>query len=186
MIVDVTDPRNPVEKALIPSPAVGQSQMVRMCRGSDLTGNPSDTNVYLLRNVQGGPAATQGYEVWNVTNVNAPTIASTYYGVRSSHKPWWECNTGVAYLVGSKSEAVEANRWRGSQSMVIVDWKVPTTPIYLRTYGLPGGQPGTSGPTVPSLTGRSRRTSIAMRPAPPGRGPGRRHREPTVSGLRRR
>src|SRR5690242_20411635 len=38
MIIDVTDPRNPVEQSLIPAPvsgtSVGQSQMVRMCLGS--------------------------------------------------------------------------------------------------------------------------------------------------------
>src|SRR3954449_8822702 len=34
MIIDVTDPRNPVEKHLIPAPAGGQAQMTRMCLGS--------------------------------------------------------------------------------------------------------------------------------------------------------
>ena len=162
MIIDVTDPKNPVEKALIPAPSagtsVGQSQMVRMCRGSDLTGIASDPNVYLMRNVQGGPAATQGYEVWNVTNVSAPTMVSSLYGIRSTHKLWWECNTGIAYLVGSKNPAhanfLGAPNWRQAQSMVIVDWQNPNAPpIYLRTFGLPGGQPGSSGPTVPSLHG---------------------------------
>ena len=38
MIIDVTDPRNPVEKALIPAPAGGQAQMARMCLGSQLPG----------------------------------------------------------------------------------------------------------------------------------------------------
>src|SRR6476660_5617073 len=40
MIIDLTDPRNPVEQSLIPAPvlgnSVGQSQMVRMCLGSQL------------------------------------------------------------------------------------------------------------------------------------------------------
>jgi hypothetical protein len=160
MIIDVTDPRNPVEKSLISAPfagtSIGQSQMVRMCRGSDLSGNPSDPNVYLMRNVQGGPAATQGYEIWNVTDVNAPTKVSSLYGIRSTHKPWWECNTGIAYLVGSKNPAifVGAPSWRQAQSMVIVDWRNPNAaPNYIRTFGLPGGQPGSSGPTVPSLHG---------------------------------
>src|SRR5690242_15129937 len=64
MIIDVTDPLNPVEKFLIPAPTGGQAQMTRMCSGSDLPhGTPG--HVYLLRNVQGGPSA--GYEVWDVT-----------------------------------------------------------------------------------------------------------------------
>jgi hypothetical protein len=37
--------------------------------------------------------------------------------------------------------------------MLIVDWKTPSTPIYLRTHGLPGGQPSGTGPTPPSLHG---------------------------------
>src|SRR6185369_10634469 len=62
MIIDVTDPKKPVEKFLIPAPTGGQAQMVRMCLGSDL---PQGTagHVYLLRNVQGGTSA--GYQVWD-------------------------------------------------------------------------------------------------------------------------
>ena len=70
MIIDVTDTANPVEKYLIPAPTGGQAQMVRMCLGSDLpSGTPG--HVYLQRNVQGGAQA--GYEVWDVTDVTAPT-----------------------------------------------------------------------------------------------------------------
>src|SRR5512138_1945337 len=74
MIIDVTDPRNPVEKFLIPAPAGGQAQMARMCLGKDLpSGTPG--KVYLMRNVQGGAQA--GYQVWDVTNVSAPVLASS-------------------------------------------------------------------------------------------------------------
>src|SRR5262245_25924187 len=38
--------------------------------------------------------------------------------------------------------------------MVIVDWVDPTKPpVYLRTYGLVGSQPGATGPVPPSLHG---------------------------------
>jgi hypothetical protein len=37
--------------------------------------------------------------------------------------------------------------------MVIVDWKNPAQPIYLRTHGLPGGQPSGTGEIPPSLHG---------------------------------
>ena len=67
-----------------------------------------------------------------------------------THKHWWECKTGIAYLPGSKA----APRWRQGQSMMIVDWRNPTTPVYLRTHGLPGGQPSGDG------TG----TAVAARP----------------------
>src|ERR1700687_2648463 len=151
MIIDVTEPNNPVEKCHIPGTgsvtSFGQSQMARMCLGSDLPHSGTPSHVYLMRNVQGGPAATQGYEVWDVTNVQAPVKTSTYYGIRSSHKLWWECKTGIAYMPGSKSTGPS---WRQSQSMVIVDWSNPnsaTGPIYLRTFGLPGGQPCATLPT---------------------------------------
>jgi hypothetical protein len=66
-----------------------------------------------------------------------------------SHKPWWECNTGIAYLPGSRI----VDDWRTTQSMVIVDWSDLGDPKYLRTHGLPGGQPSGTGPEPPNLHG---------------------------------
>ncbi len=154
MIIDVTDPKKPVENFHIPVPvAGGQSQSERLCLGSQLPGGTAG-KVYMLRNVQGSSAS--GYEVWDVTNVEHPTLASSLRGLRSTHKPWWECNTGIAYLPGSKSAAP---LWRQSQSMIIADWQNPTaTPTILRTYGLVGSQPskpapGGAVPFTPSLHG---------------------------------
>jgi len=150
MIIDATNPERPVEKFHIPVPvAGGQSQSVRMCLGSDLPKGISG-HVYLLRNVQGSSAS--GYEVWDVTNVGNPTLAGEMRGLRNTHKMWWECNTGIAYLPGSKDVAAP-NRWRQGQSMVIVDWSDPAHPQYIRTFGLPGGQPGATGPNSTSLHG---------------------------------
>jgi len=150
IIIDATDPARPVEKFHIPVPAAGgQSQSVRMCLGSDLPkGIPG--HVYLLRNVQGSSAS--GYEVWDVTNVGNPTLAGEMRGLRNTHKMWWECSTGIAYLPGSKDVSAP-NRWRQGQSMVIADWSDPARPQYIRTFGLPGGQPGSTGPTSTSLHG---------------------------------
>jgi hypothetical protein len=151
MIIDVTDPGNPKETAHIPAPVGGQSQMARMCLGSDLNEDLRG-KVYLMRNVQGG--ADSGYEVWDVTDVKKPVMASALRGIRSTHKHWWECNTGVAYLPGSKDDSFGLPLWRQAQSMVIVDWQNPlAAPIYLRTYGLVGAQPGATGPVPPSLHG---------------------------------
>jgi len=148
IIIDATNPEKPVEKFHIPVPvAGGQSQSVRMCLGSDLPkGIPG--HVYLLRNVQGSSAS--GYQVWDVTDVSNPTLAGEMRGLRNTHKMWWECNTGIAYLPGSKNVAP---LWRQGQSMVIVDWSDPANPHYIRTFGLPGGQPGATGPTSTSLHG---------------------------------
>lgn len=146
MIIDVTDPRNPVEKFHIPGTG-GDSQMVRMCLGSDLpSGTPG--NVYLLRNFN------TGYETWDVTNVSAPKLLATFPNIRSTHKLWWECNTGIAYMPGSKNASYGLPLWRQSQSMVIVDWSNPNAPpVYIRTFGLPGGQPSGTGPVPTSLHG---------------------------------
>src|SRR6266581_3159687 len=73
-------------------------------------------------------------------------------GLRNTHKMWWECKTGVAYLPGSRDVAAP-NRWRQGQSMVVADWSNPSSPQYIRTFGLPGGQPGATGPMSTSLHG---------------------------------
>jgi hypothetical protein len=151
MIIDVTDPANPTETAHIPAPVGGQAQMARMCLGSDLNEDLRG-KVYLMRNVQGG--ADSGYEVWDVTDVKKPVMASALRNIRNTHKLWWECNTGIAYLPGSKDATFGLPLWRQAQSMVIVDWQNPhATPTYLRTYGLVGAQPGATGPVPPSLHG---------------------------------
>ena len=148
MIIDVTDPRNPVEKALIPAPTGGQAQMTRMCLGSQLPGGTAG-KVYLMRNVQG--SAQAGYQVYDVTDVKNPVLKSAVTGLRSTHKLWWECNTGIVYMPGSKNTAP---LWRQSQAMLIYDWHdVSNPPVYIRTFGLPGGQPGATGATPNSLHG---------------------------------
>lgn len=151
MIVDVTDPSRPVEKFHIPVTS-GQAQMARMCLGRDLPGGRSD-GVYLLRNIQGGSAS--GYELWDVTDVTAPVLVKALTGIRNTHKHWWECKTGIAYMPGSLNVPAP-NRWRQAQSMVIFDWSNPSSPAspqYIRTFGLPGGQPDATGPVSTSLHG---------------------------------
>jgi len=155
MIIDVTDTANPVEKFMIPSPVGGQSQMARMCLGSDLTGDVNNKKVYLQRNVQGG--ASSGFEVWDVTDVTAPVMTSAIRNIRSTHKQWWECKTGITYAPGSKDTPIQPAGiplWPQSQAMLVMDWKNPNaTPTIIRTFGLPGGQPGATGPTPNSLHG---------------------------------
>src|SRR2546430_3528117 len=155
MLIDVTDPANPVEKFHIPATPGGQSTMVRMCRGNVLPGGQTNS-VYMLRSVQGGPSS--GYEQWDVTNPSAPVRLRALTGIRSTHKLWWECSTGIAYMPGSKDPAAFSGTpvWRQSQSMVVYDWSNPHNgqpPVYIRTFGLPGGQPGATGAVPNSLHG---------------------------------
>jgi hypothetical protein len=153
MVIDVTDPRNPVETAHIPVSG-GQSQSVRMCRGEDLPGG-TPGRVYMMRNVQGGGIAISGYEVWDVTDIRSPVLVSELRALRNTHKPWWECNSGIAYLPGSKDvDATTGQRWRVGQQMMVFDWGNPhMAPQYLRTFGLPGAEPDGTGPLPPSLHG---------------------------------
>ena len=174
MIIDVTDQRNPVEKAHIPVPvAGGQAQMVRMCLGKDLPGGNANA-VYLLRNIQGSTAS--GYELWDVSNpgVTAPVLLKAQRNLRSTHKDWWECTSGIAYMPGSKNATLGPSPlWRTSQSMLIYDWSNPHVnnhatcgsnllaidstavgcPTYIRTYGLVGAQPNGTGTPPQSLHG---------------------------------
>lgn len=154
MIIDISDPKKPVEKFHIPGNAQGaQSQSNRMCLGSDLPGGLPG-HVYMMRNVQSGNAALSGYEVWDVTDVTSPVLTSSIRNLRNTHKHWWECKTGIAYLPGSKGAAYGLPLWRQGQSMMIVDWSNPhAAPVYLRTHGLPGAQPDGVGPVPPSLHG---------------------------------
>jgi len=159
MIVDITDPARPKELFHIPGPAAAngaaQTQSNRMCLGRDLPAGGASNAVYMMRNVQGGGAAVSGYEVWDVTNPSAPTLASSIRALRNTHKHWWECKTGIAYLPGSRDvPASSGQRWRVGQQMMIVDWKNPSmAPQYIRTFGLPGAEPDGTGPLPPTLHG---------------------------------
>ena len=163
MIIDITDPTRPVEKAHIPGPisetpggprriadGAAQTQSNRMCLGSDLPGGTRG-KVYMMRNVQVGTLSVSGYEVWDVTDVSNPTFVSAVRNLRNTHKHWWECKTGIAYLPGSKG--APAPQWRVGQQMVIYDWSNPAAPQYIRSFGLPGAQPGSTGALPPTLHG---------------------------------
>jgi hypothetical protein len=186
MIVDVTDPARPVEKFHIPVPvAGGQAQMARMCLGSDLPGG-APRHVYLLRNVQGSAAQRSGYEIWDVTDVSNPAPVAALLGLRATHKDWWECKSGLAFMPGSR-DVPAPNRWRTPQSMVIFDFGNPPSPTsfgagaqvrpgypkYVRTYGLVGAQPDGTGPAPNSLHGpiSTREHPQAGQPLVRGAGP---------------
>ena len=77
MIIDATNPAQPVELFHIPVPvAGGQAQMARMCLGSDLPKGVQG-HVYLLRNIQGNTAQRSGYEIWDVTDTTNPSPVGT-------------------------------------------------------------------------------------------------------------
>jgi hypothetical protein len=141
-VVDVTDPKQPRYLAHIPAQEglgeQGGAQMVRACDGRSLPkGDPSKT--YLLRTFGG-----QGHEIWDVSKPESPSlITRVSWNLKDTHKSWWECDSGIAYLVSG------VPAWRTRRMTEVFDLSDPTKPVKIRDYGLVGQQPSASG-TVPT------------------------------------
>jgi hypothetical protein len=141
-ILDVTDPKNPVYLHHIPGRSGwGGAQMVQGCHGKDLP-RADSRKTYLLRN-----NGHLSHEVWDVTDLKNPKFVKTVveaedpaWGGKDTHKNWWDCASGVAYLVSS------ASSWRTPRVMRVFDLGDPARPVFVRNFGLVGQEPGSSGP----------------------------------------
>ncbi len=145
-IVDVTDPRQPRFLAHIPGEVgkaeQGGAQMVRVCSGAQLP-RADKGRFYMLR-----VFGNQAHEVWDVTDPAAPTLVTRIVsGLKGTHKNFWECDTGIAYLVSGDP------RWRTSRMTKIYDLSDPAHPAFIRDFGLVGQQPGATGPVPTALHG---------------------------------
>ncbi len=141
-LIDVTDPAKPALIHHIPGPPGGEAQMVRVCSGRDLPRAARD-RTYLLRSL--GHSA---HELWDVTLPGPPQrIAVVADGLRGTHKNWWECDTGIAYLVSG------VPGWRTWRMTQIYDLSDPEQPVHIRDYGLPGQEPGGSSSVLTGLHG---------------------------------
>ena len=88
------------------------------------------------------------HEIWDVTDPAKPSrLTVIVSGLRDTHKNWWECDTGIAYLVSG------AVGWRTPRMAQIYDLSDPAKPVFIRNFGLPGQQPGAKGPTPGGLHG---------------------------------
>ncbi|MEP6655954.1 MAG: hypothetical protein ABJC33_01880 [Betaproteobacteria bacterium] len=151
-IIDVTDPRQPRYLAHIPgeegSGESGGGQMVRVCSGAELP-KADKSRFYLLRTF-----GNSAHEIWDVTDPVKPLLASRIGPVKGTHKNWWECDTGIAYLVSG------IDGWRTRRMTQVYDLSDPAHPRFIRNFGLDGQQPGSSGDAPielhgPISTGRS-------------------------------
>lgn len=146
-IVDVTDPQHPKYLTHIPGQPgqdeAGGAQMLRVCDGKQLPkGDPA--KVYMLR-TDGGI----GHQIWDVTAPERPSLLTTVVsGLKDTHKNWWECDTGIAYLVSDG----RPERWRTKRMTKIYDLSDPAHPKFIRNFALVGQQPGASGDNVPEDT----------------------------------
>ena len=144
-LVDVTDPRHPQYLAHIPGEPGryegGGAQMVRVCDGKSLP--KGDPAVYLLR-----PHGNAAHEIWNTADPSHPQMVTRVVeGLKGTHKSWWECGTGIAYLVSG------VPGWRVPRMTQVFDLSDPAHPKKIRDFGLPGQQPDASGPVSTMLHG---------------------------------
>ena len=145
-ILDVTDPRRPQPLFHIPGePGQGESggaQMVRVCSGASLP-NAEKSKFYMLRTY-----GNAGHEIWDVTDPAKPLLITTVVkGIKGTHKNWWECDTGIAYLVSG------VDGWRTRRMTQVFDLSDPARPRHIRDFGLAGQQPGSTGAVPNELHG---------------------------------
>src|SRR5262252_790956 len=144
-LLDVTDPHQPKLVAHIPGDEgiaeQGGAQMVRVCDGKSLPKADAGA-VYMLRTF-----GNSAHEIWNTADPSNPKLVTRLGGLKGTHKSWWECDTGVAYLVSGSPG------WRVPRMTEVYDLSDPAHPHKIRDFGLPGQQPGASGPVPTMLHG---------------------------------
>lgn len=133
-IVDVTDPTNPVYLKHVPG--VEGAQMAQACNGADLPGGNPEM-VYLLRS-----NGNLEHQIWDVTDPANPVLLSTpQTGLDATHRNWWQCDTGIAYLVSD----LRPFGWSTYRGLQVFDLSDPARPVLIRNFALPGMQPGGQG-----------------------------------------
>ena len=146
-IIDVTDPTKPKYLMHIPGQEgnfeAGGAQMVRVCDGKTPAEGRSAT-----RSICCARSAAQGHEIWNVADPSKPEARlQAERNLKDTHKSWWECDTGIAYLVSG------VDGWRARRMTEVYDLSDPAKPVKIRDFGLVGQEPGTTGAVPTDLHG---------------------------------
>src|SRR5262249_48750840 len=119
-IVDVANPANPRQLFHIPGPPGGNqdNSMVRVCPGPYQTSdgvhglpNAMPGHFYMLR-----VFGSQAHEIWDTTDPSKPVFVTTIVSrLDATHKNWWECDTGSAYLATHKA----SQNWHGIHHLTL-------------------------------------------------------------------
>ena len=115
--------------------------MVRICDGKELPKGDRSA-VYMLRTFGG-----EAHEIWNVADPANPVLITRIGGLKDTHKNWWECDTGIAFLVSGAPD------WRTRRMTQVYDLSDPAHPVKIRDFGLPGQEPGSTGAVPTELHG---------------------------------
>jgi hypothetical protein len=146
-IVDVTDPRHPAYLKHLPTSVStgGGARMAKLCDG-DVLPHAQKGHTYLLR--ENGATS---HEVWDVTDPANPSLTSTpVSGLDVTHRSWWDCASGIAYIVGgaTKTSDPSYDGWNNASSpnqhLKIYDLSDPANPKYIMDFGFPGQNPGST------------------------------------------
>ena len=146
-ILDVTDPASPKYLAHIPGAAGhlrggrradgARLRRQRRCRMRDQQQVLPAAHLRRRRRTKSGTS----------TDPAKPVLVTRIDGLKDTHKSWWECDTGIAYLVSGAPD------WRTRRMTQIYDLSDPAQPVNIRDFGLPGQQPGATGPVPTDLHG---------------------------------
>ncbi len=126
-VVDVTDPKQPKYLAHIPGleglgEQGGGADGARLRRQDPAERRPG----------QDLPAAHLRWRrprgLGRHRSVRHPSCSPGELGLKDTHKSWWECDTGIAYLVSGLSN------WRTRRMTEIYDLSDPAKPVKIRDY----------------------------------------------------
>ena len=119
----------------------GGGQVVCVCDGAALPKGDKSA-VYILRTF-----GSEAYEIWNVADPAHAVLVTRIDGLKDTHKSWWECDTGSAFLVS------DAPDWRVKRMTQVYDLSDLAKPVKIRDFGLPGQEPGSEGMVPTDLHG---------------------------------